>query len=697
MTHGRLPFCFGIHNHQPIGNFDHVLAEATERAYHPFLERLQARPEVRLTVHCTGSLLEWLRERSPRTFDLLAALAGRRQVELLTGGFYEPILAVLPDHDKFGQIERLTAFLKTHFGVRPRGMWLAERVWEPHLPRVLAEAGVEYVLLDDSHFALAGLDADTLGGYYLTEDQGFRLRVFPISQRLRYLIPFGEVEASLEYLAARRGRVRAVTMVDDGEKFGAWPGTHAHVYEKGWLDRFFDRLLASDWLELTTLSDVVDRVEATDRVYLPTASYREMGEWALPAGAQRRLGQAKHELEQLGAGAEYADVLRGGFWRNFLAKYPEVADTYWKMLRLSHAVRAARARAPHDRDLVQAQIALWRGQANDAYWHGVFGGCYLPHLRRAVKSALLECERRLADSGATPMPAWTREDGNGDGYQEVYVRTRELAVTLNPALGGAITELGYLTRDLDVADVLARRPEAYHADVRARSEQPGAPALRTIHDAPPPKEAGLETLLAYDDVRRGSLLEGWFDAGASPLDPVSPWAAAARAFATEPLACTVGAADGGVVVTFTREVQAPVTVEKTVTIRDATVQVRYRLGTAGATTISGRWAVQLNLALTAGDAPGRYLTAPGRPSLGSTGRERGAGGVTLVDEWIGVRVRLEWAPAAELAWGPVQTVSVSEAGYERIYQGTALLVVWPVELSARAGRELGGTITLERP
>src|SRR5213592_4046328 len=560
VTHDRLAFCFGIHNHQPIGNFDHVLVEATERAYHPFLERLHARPEVRLVVHCTGSLLEWLRERAPRTFDLLAALAGGGQVELLTGGFYEPILAVLPDHDKFGQIERLTAFLKTHLGIRPRGMWLAERVWEPHLPRVLAEAGVEYVLVDDSHFALAGLDPDTLGGYYLTEDQGVRLRVFPISQRLRYLIPFAEVEARLEYLSARRGMVRAVTMVDDGEKFGVWPGTHAHVYEKGWLDRFFDRLLASDWLELTTLSDVVDRVEATDRVYLPTASYRDMGEWALPAGAQRRLGQAKHELEQLGAGAEYADVLRGAFWRNFLAKYPEVADTYWKMLRLSHAVRAALARAPHDRDLVQAQIALWRGQANDAYWHGVFGGCYLPHLRRAVKSALLECERRLADSGATPMPVWTREDGNGDGYQEVYVRTRELAVTLNPALGGAITELGYLTRDLDVADVLARRPEAYHAKVRGASPEDGAPAVRTIHDAPAPKEA-------------------WFDAGTSPLDPVSPWAQAALALATEALASTVSAASGGVAVTFTRGAGASVRVEKTVTIRDATVEVRYRLGT----------------------------------------------------------------------------------------------------------------------
>src|SRR5207247_1799745 len=92
----------------------------------------------------------------------------------------------------------------------------------------------------------------------------------------------------------------------------------------------------------------------------------------------------------------------------------------------------------------------------------------LPHLRRAVKSALLECERRLAESAGLPTPAWTREDGNGDGREEVYVRTRELAVTLNPALGGAITELGYLAGDLDVADVLARRPRARGLPRRSR-------------------------------------------------------------------------------------------------------------------------------------------------------------------------------------------------------------------------------------
>src|SRR6266446_2937897 len=148
----RLAFCFGVHNHQPIGNFDHVLVEATERAYRPFLERLDARPEVRLSMHWTGGLLEWLRDS------------------------------------------------------------------EPHLPRVLREAGVEYVLLDDHHFALAGLDADALGGYYLTDEQGASLRVFPISQPLRYLIPFADVDKTLDYLDRRRATVSALTMVDDGEK-----------------------------------------------------------------------------------------------------------------------------------------------------------------------------------------------------------------------------------------------------------------------------------------------------------------------------------------------------------------------------------------------------------------------------------------------------------------------------------------------
>jgi hypothetical protein len=694
----RLALCLGVHNHQPIGNFDHVLVEATERAYRPLLERLEARPEVRLSVHFTGNLLEWLRERAPRVFDLLGAVAARGQVELLTGGFYEPILAVLPDHDKLGQIERLTAFLKSHFGVRPRGIWLAERVWEPHLPRVLSEAGVEYVLVDDRHFALAGLDVDTLGGYYLTDEQGQSVRVFPINQQLRYLIPFADVDATFAYLAGRRGRVTAVTMVDDGEKFGVWPGTYAHVYEGGWLDRFFDRLLATDWLELSTLAEVAERRPSSGRVYLPTASYREMGEWALPADAARGLEAAKATLGQLDDGERLAGLLRGGFWRAFLVKYPEVADTYWKMLRVSRAMHAALARRPDDRHLARGQVALWRGQANDAYWHGVFGGCYLPHLRRAVKTSLLEAERSLVEAGAAPEVTWAREDANGDGHAEVTVRTSALAVTLAPAAGGMLTELGYFPAGLDVADVLARRFEAYHDQVRARAATDASATARTIHEAPAAKEAGLDALLAYDTLRRGSLVEGFFDADGGPLDPVNPWPQARVVVGTERLDCAVCDAPDGAMVVLSRTPtpEAPLAVEKHVTIRGSTVDVVYRLRSTADRRLRGRWGVQWNLALTAGNAPDRYLDLAARPSLGSSGREPALSAVSLVDEWVGVETRLGWSPATELAWGPVETVSVSEGGFERIYQGTALLLAWPVDLEPGGEVALGVAATLTR-
>ena len=690
VSDGGLALCFGVHNHQPVGNFDEVVAEAAERAYRPFFERLTARPEVRVTVHCTGSLLEWLRERSPTTFDRLGALAARGQVELLTGGFYEPILAVLPEPDRIGQVQRLTEFLKTSFGVRPRGMWLAERVWEPELPATLRAAGVEYVLVDDSHFALSGMDPETLGGYYLTEDQGALIGVFPISQRLRYLIPFGTVEENLEYLASRR-KAGAITVVDDGEKFGVWPGTHAHVYTDGWLDRFFDAVLATPWLRLATFADVFDGTRARGPVYLPTASYREMGEWALPAAAALKLGEAKHALARLPDGGAIAGLLQAGFWRNFLVKYAEVGDVYWKMLRLSRAIAGELVERPDDARLAAARTALWRGQANDAYWHGVFGGCYLPHLRRAVKASLLEAERLLTETTAASGTTWWQGDGNGDGRVEIYARTPTLSVAIHPDAGGSVTELGYFPRGVDVGDVLTRRPEAYHARLREAPARDAGATARTIHETPAVKEPGLDALLTYDELRRASLVEGVIDAGTG-VDAVSPWSAARFCLGRAALNAHVSTGGSGIAVSLRPgdDAAVPLLREKVLTLDGDTVAAVYALrGDAE----EAQWAVQWNLALTGGDAPGRYFTLPGRPSLGSTGRRTGVTEIGLIDEWIGVELRLVCSPSADVAWGPVETVSLSEGGFERIYQGTSLVLLWSVPAGEDVERRVSLTVT----
>ena len=147
-------------------------------------------------------------------------------------------------------------------------------------------AGIQYTLLDDFHFKNAGLAEDQLHGYYLTEDNGNMLAVFPDSEPLRYLIPFGSPQDVIDYLAevARQHPGAVAVFGDDGEKFGAWPDTKKHVYEDGWLVRFFDLLMANrSWIHTTTPSETIDNVAPVGKVYLPEGSYREMTEWVLPA------------------------------------------------------------------------------------------------------------------------------------------------------------------------------------------------------------------------------------------------------------------------------------------------------------------------------------------------------------------------------------------------------------------------------
>ena len=191
-----------IHNHQPVGNFDFVAEDAYQKAYLPLVEAVREAPWFRMALHFTGPLLEWLVREHPEYIETLRNMAASGQLEMLGGGFYEPILALLPDEDKHGQIRKLAGFVEKSFGTAPRGMWLAERVWEPHLPKAIAGAGVEYVVVDDFHFKMTGLRDKELCGYFLTEEQGHMLKVFPGSEKLRYLLPFKEPEAVIEHLRA---------------------------------------------------------------------------------------------------------------------------------------------------------------------------------------------------------------------------------------------------------------------------------------------------------------------------------------------------------------------------------------------------------------------------------------------------------------------------------------------------------------
>ncbi|HYG75653.1 MAG TPA: alpha-amylase/4-alpha-glucanotransferase domain-containing protein, partial [Planctomycetota bacterium] len=390
---GRIRFVCLLHSHQPVGNFDHVIEEAYVKSYLPYVEVFEQFPMVPLTNHYSGCLLEWLNQHHPEYLDRLAKNStgedtSRKKWEMIGGGFYEPIMTMLPSRDRIGQIKRMADFIEKRFGTRPRSLWLPERVWEPGLVRDLADAGVEYLTLDDSHFRAAGLEDYQLVGSFVTEDQGRVLRVYPASEKLRYIIPYAPVHEVIDWMRSQipADGERVICYADDGEKFGVWPRTFEHVYRDGWLRNFLGALAHAQhegWLVCSTLSEAYDEVDSVGQVCIPENSYREMTEWALPSKRLAAYEKAKHEVEHDATLKDdpriknLMSLIKGGNWRSFKIKYPEGGRIYAKMMEVSAKVDAL---SPKTKLAEKAHTHLYRGQCNCPYWHGVFGGMYLPHL-----------------------------------------------------------------------------------------------------------------------------------------------------------------------------------------------------------------------------------------------------------------------------------------------------------------------------
>ena len=707
----KVAFLFCVHNHQPVGNFAHVLESAYQKAYRPFIEVLKKYPFLKVSIHYTGILWDFFMDHHPEFLETLRNLVKNGQLEMMTGGYYEPILAVIPDEDKVGQIERLTRTIQKEMGVVPKGMWLAERVWEPHLPKHLVEAGVNYITIDDYHFKKAGLKEEDLFGYYLTEEDGRVLKVFPGSEALRYAIPFHPPEETLEYLSRHRGSSHAAIFADDGEKFGIWPQTFHSVYEEGWLERFFQMIGENlDWIEPMFLGTYAENENALGRIYLPCSSYMEMDEWSLPTEAMVAYGKVVERLKESPLECEQIRrFIKGGFWRNFFAKYPESNDLHKRVLRLSEQIRERAKGRPGEGK--ESLAYVHRAQCNDAYWHGVFGGLYLPHLRHALYENLIKAEA-LFDEERHPEKDWTeleRSDFNGDGDEEVILKNRE-SVLVFSRRGGSLLEMDYRPKAFNILDTLTRRQEGYHrklleAREAAAKEEVSGSKTKTIHEIFESKEADLDQYLFFDRYRKASFLDHFIF---GPMD----FEAFRRCqhqeegdFIQSPYETKAKRQGRNPEVLFSRRgslwrdgKETPIKLEKSFSIPTdrAVLIATYQISNEGQEKRETNFCIEFNINLLAGDAPDRYYDIPGHGledrKLSSMGECADVSEIHLIDEWTGLKITLKTDKKCHLWRFPIETVSLSESGFERIFQASCLLPWWHLKLEPK--EQFGVTIEL---
>lgn len=417
---------FVFHFHQPHGQLKYVFENILKKCYFRLLKLFEEFENLRFGVHISGPLLEMLKSEHREFIDDTKHLAQAGTIELIGGSFSEAILPIIPWRYIPDQIRYFQRLISELFGCKVRGFWLPERVWEPYLVKFLSSQQVDYVILDDQHFLLSGRKREDSLYAYTIEEDGRTIKAVFADTKIRYLVPWHSPKEAFNYVKSKSSENgdRLLLIVSDAEKFGEW--TSPDWAEK-WLREFFSYVLSDSSIAMVTPSDYLDEHGVRGLTYIPSASYDKMLEWS------------------------------GGYFKNFFLKYVEANLMHKKMLRVGKLL---------EENLSDEALTFYlRGQCNDAYWHGLFGGIYLTNLRQAVYENLIKAER-IAFKGKGRVEVL---DFDLDGLREILIEDKYLNVYIKPSDGGSVFEYDIKLENYEhnLANVMSRYSESYLTDMRA--------------------------------------------------------------------------------------------------------------------------------------------------------------------------------------------------------------------------------------
>ncbi|UCG04293.1 MAG: DUF1926 domain-containing protein [Candidatus Heimdallarchaeota archaeon] len=480
---GTVYFPIVWHAHQPVGNFPWVIENAYQKAYLPLLQTISKYPEIKSSLHISGSLLLWLQDNHPEYLEQIVTLHNQKQIEIIGGGFYEPILAVIPDRDKERQIQLMVDWWEENYKISPKGLWLAERVWVPNLPPILKNMRVEFTFIDDYLFQMAGLSEQQTYYAYMTEDQGDPITIFPINEKIRYLVPWRDSKETIQYLmkGCDEFHEKIIVMISDMEKMGVWPAgdrtTYDICYVDGyngtpWMNSFFEEVISNPWIKPILISDYLKEHHPRGLIYLPTSSYDKMAIWALPSPLRKRLEKLyksinENEIEPKLA-KDIKTFAKGSIWHNFLIKYSQANIMHKRMLHCRAKVRSTEKSLP---ELSPDQFKrIWEkifiSQSNDTYWHGLFGGIYYRFLRHSTHKHIILAEYlldRLRSKEGLDQFMGSIQDVLLDGQLDGILENKYVSCYISSLFGGSIFALNLKKHGYNFLNVLTRQKEPYQS------------------------------------------------------------------------------------------------------------------------------------------------------------------------------------------------------------------------------------------
>ena len=319
---------------------------------------------------------------------------------------------------------------------------------------------------------------------------------------------------------------------------------------------------------------------------------------------------------------------------------------------------------------------IWRSQCNCAYWHGVFGGLYLPHLRHAIYENLILAEKQEKFNPVEII------DIDHDGVNEIILSEKEIRLFCSP-IGGSIRELDYLPANFNLMNTMSRYEEHYHSKLKIDNQKKSQNDTISIHDLVISKEEGLENLLYYDSNPRWLLLDKFMENEIKINDLISGSAKECGSMVNQKYDTKI---DGSKLIFCCegRINDLNASIQKQILNNGNNIQISIEIENNDSRIIKCRYGCEFNFSFLGGHTQDRYYLIDGSkpeiPELDSSSIDT-CTEFSLVTEWENIRCNLNFENDTNVWRYPVETINMSESGFEKVYQCSSILPAWEINLN----------------
>jgi len=407
----KFSLILGSHAHLPSGSSEAEFEFLYKNRMRPFVSGLSRYSNINAVLHYSGVLLYWIERTHPEFFMLIEDMVARKQIEILGGGFYEPMFTLIPLQDKIGQIELMTTYLRKQFGKRPQGCWIPGMVWEQNLANTLSSIDMNYTFLSQEQFKLAGMKDDDIFIPCIAEDKGKVITIFPVNNSVEKDLSekscsfvFNELKKKLD------GKHKSsINHALCGKVISVFPEKVSSSPEEPpdtvW-NRFFEEIsLLEGVLETTLPSKIFKNFKGFKKANFPNSS-----------------------------------SLENNFSpRNFIIDHEDANSLYSKMIFtnvLINQLKGDKVRKYH------AKEEMWKAQ--DSFLFSPGDGYLRNDIRKAAFSSLLRAECLSREKSKT-ISSIIQYDLDFDGIKEYLFQDNRLNCYIMQK-GAAIFELDYLPK-----------------------------------------------------------------------------------------------------------------------------------------------------------------------------------------------------------------------------------------------------------